>query len=277
MLYRPDERPNGRVGNIRRLRLRLDPSQYYYDVQSGRDCYSGLNLVVRRHSKQNNFRPILETIRDLLNAPCGSSTSGSGTGAPCGSSTSGSGTGAPCGSSTSGSGTGARCGSSTSGSGTGAPCGSSTSGSGTGAVTTKTGDEQRRHHDVPRWLHDLFLGYGAPNSAHYRYVEVTVLCLLCVVCCVVFVVCCVVFVVCCVVFVVCCVVFVVFCVVFVVFVVCCVVLCCVCCVLCCVVCCVVLCLLCVVRCVVRCVVLCVVCGVCASEDYDLYWHQSEWD
>jgi hypothetical protein len=30
---RPDERPRGRIGSKRRLRLHLDPSQYYEDMK----------------------------------------------------------------------------------------------------------------------------------------------------------------------------------------------------------------------------------------------------
>ena len=115
LICRPDERPGGRIGNKRRLRLRLDAAQYYQDVKDSRDCYTGLNLVVRRHAKENNFKPILETIRDLLNAPGG------------------------------------------------------------GNLTRRGGDkvaaEQASHHDVPHWLHDVFLGYGSPSAAHYRYVQ----------------------------------------------------------------------------------------------------------
>lgn len=108
----PDDRSGGRAGNLRRLRLRLDAAQYYHDMKEGRDYYGGLNLVVRRHGKENNFKPVLETIRDLLNAPAGRAR-------------------------------------------------------GQQQLSTGQGEESV-FHDVPHWLHDLFLGYGSPDAAHYR-------------------------------------------------------------------------------------------------------------
>lgn len=92
---RPDERKTGRIGGKRRLRLRLDPAQYYEDVKSGVECYETLNLLIRRKPKENNFKAVLETIRDLMN---------------------------------------------------------------TAAVGRA----------IPAWLHDVFLGYGRPDAAHYR-------------------------------------------------------------------------------------------------------------
>ena len=69
MIIRPDERKERR-GHKRRIRLRLDPAQYYSDVQAGRaDLYDSFNLLVRRKPEENNFRAVLETVRDLLNAP----------------------------------------------------------------------------------------------------------------------------------------------------------------------------------------------------------------
>jgi intron-binding protein aquarius len=64
---KPDERKSGRVGGKRRLRLNLDAAQYYTDMTDGVSCYETLNLLVRRKSKENNFRAILETIRNLMN------------------------------------------------------------------------------------------------------------------------------------------------------------------------------------------------------------------
>jgi intron-binding protein aquarius len=37
--------------------------------QDGIDCYSRLNLLIRRKPKENNFKAVLETIRDLMNTP----------------------------------------------------------------------------------------------------------------------------------------------------------------------------------------------------------------
>ena len=65
-------------------------------MQDGHDCYSRLNLMVRRVPKENNFKSVLETIRDLMNTPALSRA-------------------------------------------------------------------------IPAWLHDVFLGYGSPKAANYRY------------------------------------------------------------------------------------------------------------
>jgi intron-binding protein aquarius len=93
----PDERKTGAVGSKRKLRLHLDPAQYYQDMRDGVDCYEPLNLVVRRNAKENNFKAILQTIRELIN---------------------------------------------------------------TAAVGRA----------IPSWMHDVFLGYGNPGAANYRYV-----------------------------------------------------------------------------------------------------------
>ena len=63
---RPDLR-SARIGGRRRLFLILDSAQYYADIESGVDCYASLNLLVRRKPKENNFKSVLETVRDLLN------------------------------------------------------------------------------------------------------------------------------------------------------------------------------------------------------------------
>ena len=55
------------VGDTRVLKVALDPAQYYADVRSGTDPYPSLNLVVRRDGKENNFKSVLDTIRDLMN------------------------------------------------------------------------------------------------------------------------------------------------------------------------------------------------------------------
>lgn len=60
------------------------------------DVYETFNIMMRRKPKENNFKAVLETIRDLMNTDC----------------------------------------------------------------------------VVPDWLHDLILGYGSPDSAHYsQYVD----------------------------------------------------------------------------------------------------------
>eukprot|EP00026_Physarum_polycephalum_P000742 Phypoly_transcript_00743.p1 GENE.Phypoly_transcript_00743~~Phypoly_transcript_00743.p1 ORF type:complete len:1358 (+),score=249.61 Phypoly_transcript_00743:43-4116(+) len=61
-----------REGNVRTMRLLLDPSQYQTDVVSGQSntIYSSINLIMRRKPKENNFKAVLETIRDLMNTRC---------------------------------------------------------------------------------------------------------------------------------------------------------------------------------------------------------------
>jgi intron-binding protein aquarius len=54
------------MGSKRRLRLRLDPAQYYEDIRDSVECYEQLNLLIRRKPKENNFKAVLETIRDLM-------------------------------------------------------------------------------------------------------------------------------------------------------------------------------------------------------------------
>lgn len=93
-LYRPDERPS-RAGTKRRLRIRLDPNQYFSDAKDEINCYDSFNLIVRRKPEENNFKAILETLRDLM-------------------------------------------------------------------TTASVGDS------IPRWLHDVLLGYGSPSSANYK-------------------------------------------------------------------------------------------------------------
>ena len=48
--------------------VKLDPAQYFADLRGGSDCYdaSTLNILVRRKGKENNFKAVLETIRDLM-------------------------------------------------------------------------------------------------------------------------------------------------------------------------------------------------------------------
>ena len=94
-LYRPDERPNGRVGSIRHVRISLDCLQYYNDMKNSINCYEGMNILIKRHSKANNFKAVLETIRVLMNIPVSNcnktlaltgSAGGSGSGKKCSSS-----------------------------------------------------------------------------------------------------------------------------------------------------------------------------------------------
>ena len=69
----------------------------YTSTLSFQDVYETFNVILRRKPKENNFKAVLETIRDLMNTNC----------------------------------------------------------------------------VVPDWLHDLILGYGNPDAAHYsRWVSV---------------------------------------------------------------------------------------------------------
>lgn len=66
----PDERgpPNG---TVRTLTVALDPTQYQMDVDASAngqrdDVYGSFNLLMRRHAKENNYKAVLESIRDLV-------------------------------------------------------------------------------------------------------------------------------------------------------------------------------------------------------------------
>ncbi|CAL1539785.1 unnamed protein product [Lymnaea stagnalis] len=90
----PEPKPEFHSDN-RTYRVWLDPNQYQLDmtrtVNGEEDVYETFNVMMRRKPKENNFKAVLETIRDLMNTDC----------------------------------------------------------------------------VVPDWLHDLILGYGDPDSAHY--------------------------------------------------------------------------------------------------------------
>ena len=59
----------GRRPRIRRLIVNLDPTAFKADGQlkeKGRpDVYESLNIIIRRHQRENNFKQILETIQSL--------------------------------------------------------------------------------------------------------------------------------------------------------------------------------------------------------------------
>ena len=61
---------HGPEGSIRYLQILMDPIQYEKDLniigEKDSELYSRFNLVVRRKAKENNFKPILETIKDLF-------------------------------------------------------------------------------------------------------------------------------------------------------------------------------------------------------------------
>merc|ERR1719210_1602308 len=67
------EKPKFSSGN-RTWRVLLDCNQYYADMdqtsKGGEDVYSSFNVLMRRKPKENNFKAVLETIRDLMNTSC---------------------------------------------------------------------------------------------------------------------------------------------------------------------------------------------------------------
>ena len=62
------------VGSVRTYRLYLDPAQYAADMQrlqsddTAEDVYTTFNLLIRRKAKENNFKGVLSSIRDILQA-----------------------------------------------------------------------------------------------------------------------------------------------------------------------------------------------------------------
>jgi len=51
--------------DIRKIQLRLDATSYKADTEANRNVYEDINLIVRRSSRENNFKPVLESIQDL--------------------------------------------------------------------------------------------------------------------------------------------------------------------------------------------------------------------
>ncbi|PRP87317.1 intron-binding protein aquarius-like [Planoprotostelium fungivorum] len=66
-LIREMDRFAPRAGHTRKFRLQLDAAQYQQDLDNEEDVYGTFNLFVRRRPKENNFRAVLETIRDMMN------------------------------------------------------------------------------------------------------------------------------------------------------------------------------------------------------------------
>ncbi|CDW53020.1 intron binding protein aquarius [Trichuris trichiura] len=61
--------------NIRTFRVWLDSNQYRDDLQKqtasgGEDVYGTFNVIIRRKPKENNFKAVLDTIRQLMNSSC---------------------------------------------------------------------------------------------------------------------------------------------------------------------------------------------------------------
>ncbi|XP_045537954.1 RNA helicase aquarius [Papilio machaon] len=69
----PEPRPE-LDGDSRTFRLLLDPNQYRMDLDRAskgkEDVYETFNIVMRRKPKENNFKAVLETIRELMNTEC---------------------------------------------------------------------------------------------------------------------------------------------------------------------------------------------------------------
>jgi intron-binding protein aquarius len=61
--FRPESR---RQGSKRKLRVNFDPVQYYHDVKAGKDCYDNFHLIVKRDPRENNFKAILQTMKNLF-------------------------------------------------------------------------------------------------------------------------------------------------------------------------------------------------------------------
>lgn len=62
-------------GDTRTFRVWLDSNQYKIDMDNikslgAEDVYESFNVIMRRKPKENNFKAVLETIRDLMNTKC---------------------------------------------------------------------------------------------------------------------------------------------------------------------------------------------------------------
>ncbi|KAB1227544.1 Intron-binding protein aquarius [Morella rubra] len=62
-------------GELRTVTVALDTAQYHMDVNNiaekgAEDVYGTFNVLMRRKPKENNFKAILESIRDLMNEYC---------------------------------------------------------------------------------------------------------------------------------------------------------------------------------------------------------------
>ena len=70
----PEEKPKMK-GDTRTFRVKLDNNQYHQDMEKTtnegtRDVYDTFNIFMRRRPKENNFKAVLETIRELMNTVC---------------------------------------------------------------------------------------------------------------------------------------------------------------------------------------------------------------
>ena len=70
----PEPKPQ-LTGESRTYRVLLDTNQYHLDMertstQKTEDVYDTFNVLMRRKPKENNFKAVLETIRELMNTKC---------------------------------------------------------------------------------------------------------------------------------------------------------------------------------------------------------------
>ncbi|XP_054826710.1 RNA helicase aquarius isoform X2 [Eublepharis macularius] len=70
----PEPKPRLK-GDSRTFRVFLDPNQYQQDMTNTiqnrtEDVYETFNIIMRRKPKENNFKAVLETIRNLMNTDC---------------------------------------------------------------------------------------------------------------------------------------------------------------------------------------------------------------
>ena len=54
-----------RRSSSRKIQLKLDASTYKEDTEGQQNIYESVNLVMRRSGRENNFKPVLESIRSL--------------------------------------------------------------------------------------------------------------------------------------------------------------------------------------------------------------------
>ncbi|KRZ07965.1 Intron-binding protein aquarius, partial [Trichinella zimbabwensis] len=70
----PPEAKLGFNNDVRTFRVLLDCQQYRLDMmqqeKGGEDVYQTFNVFVRRKPKENNFKAVLDTIRQLMNSEC---------------------------------------------------------------------------------------------------------------------------------------------------------------------------------------------------------------
>ena len=70
----PKQSPVAPEGTRRKLVVELDPAQYNIDMQrleqhpGDKDVYSTFNVLLRRDGKENNFKSVLNSIRELLSS-----------------------------------------------------------------------------------------------------------------------------------------------------------------------------------------------------------------